>query len=153
MKESLKWKSNGLPRKGWILFDVIDTDELSMACEWCGTSIRYVHIIKHVKDNLTSECGIICAEHLTQDYVNHRSREKILKSLSAKKRNHLSRFNKAAWLLSKNANLYLKFDSNLIVIIGKNAPYKLSINNIFSKKQYQTMDEAKESAYNYISQD
>lgn len=80
------WKSN-LPKKGWVYIDVIDTGEQATNCTWCGTLIRYVHALKHPDTGISTECGCICAEHLMEDYVGPKQKEKALKGKQARIRN------------------------------------------------------------------
>lgn len=171
-----RWKANGLPRKGWRLVDVIDTEELSSNCEWCGTDIRYEHHLYHDEQDLQSISGCVCAEHLTDDYVNPKKREKELKSLFLKnkrkilsdiKREKEKKEREAYWKeyyereredyhslfkKSKNGNFYLKtYIGTLIIIFMKNEVYKIKIDDLWGKKTYSTLKEAAISAYDYIN--
>ncbi len=146
----VKWKENGLPRKGWILTGVTDLDGIYSECDWCGTGIRYVHEITHPTENHISECGIICAEHLTQDYINHRRIEKKLRSLASKKKRRYKKFMEMEFSKSKKNNLFFTFEDNLIIFLDNANGIKLIINNIVGRKYYLSLNEAKEVAYNYL---
>ncbi len=140
-----RWKTNGLPRKGWTLLDVVD-EGFGQECEWCGTAIRYVHYIFHPETNQNSSCGCVCAEHLTEDYVTGRKRESKLKQ----KHTRLHRFlNSPRWYrLLPKYNLY-RLDKR-ILIYKKNNHFMLKIHDLWGKKKYSTEEEAKIAAFNYL---
>lgn len=80
------WDKKGIPRKGWELLEVIDTGSADSTCSMCGNnSVRYLHSIRH--DTFVGELrvGCVCAEKLTDDYVNPRKQERALRNAAAKK--------------------------------------------------------------------
>lgn len=151
MSENLRWKANGLPRKGWILHDVIDTEELANECEWCGTTIRYVHYLKHPEEENLTKCGIICAEHLTNDYVGHRLKEKEVKRKKKAELALFKKFMRKGYGVTKSNNLFLTWKEHFIVFRQTEKNIQLIINGIFGKRSYKTLEEAKISAYSFIS--
>lgn len=73
-----RWAGN-FPRKGWSLLEVIDLDGETEACEFCGTSIRYVFVMSHQTEGRAWKAGCVCAEHLSEDYITPKLRLKALK--------------------------------------------------------------------------
>jgi hypothetical protein len=152
MHDIKKWKNNGLPRKGWVFYDIEDSLSLNSFCEWCGTSIRYIHILFHPDNDILTNCGCICAEHLTEDYVNPKKREKNLKSHL----NKIKRLKKTVFKnfrQSKNGNYYFKCDGLFVLIYKKNLKYKLKINEIWGKKEFNNFENAFEIAWDFIKND
>ena len=50
-------------------------------CEMCGQEkIRYVHILQHSDFNGELRAGCVCAEHMTDDYINPQKSERELKN-------------------------------------------------------------------------
>lgn len=68
------------PRKGWIWSGVIDHGDLIYNCEACGTKLRYEHILTHPESE-SMGVGCVCAEHLTEDYINPKRKENALKKV------------------------------------------------------------------------
>lgn len=151
------WNSKDVPHKGWILIDVIDIREDGQPideteyekCMMCGNEkIRYVHIVQHKDIEEEYRVGCICAEKMTEDYVNPREREKELK----RKSNERITWIKKKWKISKSGNHYLNIDGhNLVVfddaITGK---YKCKINEAFGTKTYNDLSAAKIGLFNKI---
>lgn len=145
-----RWKDNGLPRKGWIIKDTEDMEDLIETCDWCGTDIRYVHWIYHEKTDKTTKCGIICAESLTNDYVSHKAKEKALRNISMKKIRRKKSFEKNINLTCKG-NYYLKFKGNRITFYRNSRnKFVLCINNQWGKQEYNNLHEAINKSYNYL---
>ena len=144
----IKWKNNGLPRKGWELNDVIDTENIDNQCDWCGTSIRYLHFLHHKEDNLTTTCGCICAEHLTQDYINPKKKEKELKIFMRKKNKFLESFK-----IGKNCfySKFFGFDKFVMVFQKKDDFFYLKIGNTWGKKSYIVFEQACIAAFYYLT--
>jgi hypothetical protein len=86
MKRNGKWSEAGYPHKGYTEVNVIDTGELSEECEFCGTGIRYVHVLSHPDYDTEFSVGVSCAEALTNDYVNPKNQERKLKNFNRVKR-------------------------------------------------------------------
>jgi hypothetical protein len=69
-----KWAQAGIPHKGWICTEIVDTEDRDHVCEMCEQQeCRYVHRMIWV-DVATARvvhdlaCGSVCAEHMTNDY-------------------------------------------------------------------------------------
>ena len=53
-------------------------------CE--SVEIRYVHYMQHPKYPDTLAVGCVCAEHMEEDYVRPRAREKQLRGLAGRRK-------------------------------------------------------------------
>jgi hypothetical protein len=156
-----RWKNNGLPRKGWLLVDVIDEEFSHNQCDWCGTVIRYVHYLKHPIELLQTQCGCICAEHLTEDYVSSKLREKELRKISAKRIRDLKREKQKEKLKyvhffreprkTKKGNYWIKYDDILVLIFSSNDFWKLKIGNKWGRQLYETVYQAQSAAWDYLT--
>lgn len=151
------WNNKDVPHKGWILVDVIDVREDGQPpdetdyekCMMCGNEkIRYVHIVEHNEIEEQYRVGCICAEKLTEDYVNPKEREKELK----RKSNERISWIKKKWKISKSGNHYLNIDGNNIVVFDDKISGKLKckINDKFGSKIYNDISAAKIGLYNKI---
>jgi len=153
------WNNKGIPQKGWILIDVIDIREDGQPideteyekCMKCGNErIRYVHIVEHKEIDQQYRVGCICAEGMTEDYVNPQRREKELK----RKSNERISWVKKKWKNSKSGNTYLNIDGhNLVVFRDKiSGKYKCKINDEFGSNTYHDISAAKIGLYNKIEE-
>lgn len=151
------WKQSRIPHKGWNLIDVIDIREDGQsenetfyeACMMCGNErIRYVHIVEHQEVNEEFRVGCICAEHMTNDYVNPNRREKELKNRA----NRLKNWSSKKWKLSQKGNFYLKIENHLLVIFKDklSKKYKVIIDDTIGNKLFDTLEKAKIGAFNGI---
>jgi hypothetical protein len=75
-----KWRQPGVPHRGWTCTEVVDLfddgDDFE-TCEMCETAqIRYAHIMTHPDYSDALAVGCICAEHMEQDYVGPKRRER-----------------------------------------------------------------------------
>lgn len=108
-----QWNKEGLPHKGWECVDVIDLAEYVEPgnpipyeqCEMCGNeSIRYAHIMTHPDFDGEIRVGCVCAEKMTDDYVNPRKRETTLKNRLKRQKS----FNKVSWKFNPSRGTYSK---------------------------------------------
>lgn len=108
-----EWNKEGIPHKGWKCIDVIDLAEYSEPggeiqyeqCEMCGNErIRFAHIMKHPKLHDELHVGCVCAEKMTEDYVNPRRCENELRNRASRRRN----FNKVQWRYNPEKETYSK---------------------------------------------
>src|SRR5260221_13852227 len=96
-----KWSLPGVPQKGWSCVGVDDLGSPDAICEMCEIQqIRYVHTMTHPDYASDLEVGCVCAEHMEDDYVRPRMREKALRSAAGRKKKWLSR----SWKISKRGN-------------------------------------------------
>lgn len=108
-----EWNRKGIPHKGWQCIDVIDLGEdigpdetiPYEQCEMCGNEkLRYAHIMSHPDYPGELHVGCVCAEKMTNDYVNPRKCETALKSKASRRRN----FYKQQWRLNPAKRTYSK---------------------------------------------
>jgi len=143
------WNRQDVPHKGWLLQDVIDladpkSDSLNEyeTCMTCGKEdIRYVHLVKHPCIQDQFRVGCVCAEKMTEDYINPRQIENGLRS-RAVRRNSWVGLN---WKFSKKGNVYLKKGGHIITIFkdvsGKK--FKYIIDKDFGVARYASIQAAK----------
>ncbi|WP_339812641.1 hypothetical protein [uncultured Imperialibacter sp.] len=152
-----KWNRPNIPHKGWTIEDVIDIREDGQiegetdyqTCMMCNNDrIRYVHIVSHpeVKDNL--QVGCVCAEKMTGDYVNPKRLEKKLRQRSARRINWI----KKPWKQTGNGNLTLVFEEHRLLIFKdpKTKNYKCKIGEVWGKKTFQSIEQAKHAVFKGI---
>jgi len=108
-----EWNKLNVPHKGWKCVDVMDIGENSNSiegmeyeqCEMCGIEkIRYVHIMEHPEYQNQMRVGCVCAEKMSEDYVNPRKRENELKNKINRRKN----FNRKEWKVNSNKRTYSK---------------------------------------------
>lgn len=108
-----EWSVPGIPHKGWECVAVIDLadeccdgDDIEYEqCEMCGNEkIRFVHIMRHPEWSDELHVGCVCAEKMTDDYVNPRRVEKELRNRAARRTN----FNKVEWHYNPAKGTYSK---------------------------------------------
>jgi len=82
-----KWSQPGVPHKGWVCVDVEDLGRPDAVCEMCEViEIRYVHKMEHPDYPNELSVGCVCAEHMEDDYVGPREREKRLRDRARRQR-------------------------------------------------------------------
>jgi hypothetical protein len=112
MEEKFR-RREGWPRSGWTLLSTTDNETASFECENCGyPHVRYEHELRHEKTKQRVRVGCVCAEHLTQDFVTPKLRERGLKSRAGRR----MRWPTLNWRLSGKGNLYLKKSGMVIVL-------------------------------------
>jgi len=108
-----KWAQPGVPHQGWTCVDVEDLGQPTQTCEMCEViEIRYVHYMRHPHYTETLGVGCVCAEHMEQDYVGPRLREKQLRSKTQRRKSWVKR----QWNVSSGGNPYVNTEGfNLAV--------------------------------------
>ena len=106
-----KWNLSDVPQKGWecvTVIDLGDDDEEDIPyeqCEMCGNEkIRYVHVVRHPEWPDELRVGCVCAQKMTDDYVNPCKIEKELKNKAQRRTN----FNKVKWKYNPEKDTYSK---------------------------------------------
>lgn len=158
------WNQSDIPHKGWVCVDVIDNETADATCEMCGNErIRYVHAMSHPQNNLQLDVGCVCAEKMTNDYVNPKRRERALRNKAARmlrrkkraaqiKQEQTEALQRATWSLSQKGNLYLSvlsrgYACHLVVVKSKFGNYwAFGLNGNFSPYKYACVEEAKQAA-------
>jgi hypothetical protein len=151
------WNQSGIPHKGWTLKDVIDVREDGQeewetdyeTCVMCGNEkIRYVHIVTHPEIQDEFRVGCICAEKMTNDYVNPRDRERELRNRTNRRTNWKNK----QWKRSKNGNYFLTVQEHHLLIYRdkKTNKYKIKIGDTFGVKSFEDLSKAKIAVFNGI---
>jgi hypothetical protein len=158
------WNQADIPHKGWIFLDVIDTETAEAICEMCGNErIRYVHMMAHADHSERLSVGCVCAEKMSDDYVNPRKRERELRNKTARllrRKKRAAQIDKekietlqcARWHASQKGNLYLNvlihnYACHLVVVKSKFGDFwAFGLNGKFSSYKYNSVDEAKKEA-------
>lgn len=143
------WKRQGIPHKGWTLVDVIDFGTDYGICMMCGKeNIRYIHILEHAEVLEQFMVGCICAEKMTDDYFYPKKRERELRNRARRRINWI----KKEWKRNLSGNYYLNIGERylLIYLDNKTNKYKVKINEIFGKKTFSILEEAKVAAFDGI---
>ena len=108
-----EWNKRGIPHKGWFCIEVLDlkedadsTQEIEYEqCEMCGNEkLRFVHIMKHPEYPDVLNVGRICAEKMSDDYVNPRKAEDTLRKRASRRKN----FNNKEWRFNPEKQTYSK---------------------------------------------
>jgi hypothetical protein len=153
------WKNSRVPHRAWNCIDVIDLggdgavlDESDYAtCEMCGNEkIRYIHTMEHPNVSESFNVGCICAEKMSEDCINPKKREKVLKQRASRKARCLLR----KWRTSAKENSFLNVaDYNLVVYPNKSKRnfwgYRITQRSCEfsdserSPREYETENEAK----------
>ncbi len=117
MSQQGKWSEPGVPHKGWSCVGFTDLGKPSAICEMCEhQEIRYVHTMRHPDYADLLDVGIVCAEHMEEDYTSARRRESNAKSIAGK----LSRFmDSPRWRATRNGGQRIKRNECIIVISEK----------------------------------
>lgn len=109
----MSWNEAGVPHKGWSCVGVEDIAESSYGgepieyeqCEMCGQEkVRFVHIMRHPEYPHELRVGRICAENMSDDYVNPSRAEASLKRRALRRKN----FDKTKWNYNSQKNTYSK---------------------------------------------
>lgn len=144
-----KWSEPGVPHKGWSCVGFEDLEDLIGICEMCETqSIRYVHHMEHPDYPDVLGVGRVCAEHMEEDYVGARQREKQAVSLASRR----SRWMNTEWRRSKRGNHYINRNGFNIVLYERFDGWAYRIRQRDSERswygaRYATLDEAKLAAF------
>lgn len=109
----MTWNKEGIPHKGWHCIDVEDladlvdgTEEIPYEqCEMCGNErIRFVHLMQHPDYPHELRVGCVCAEKISDDYVNPRKAEDTLRKRASRRKN----FNNKEWRFNPEKQTYSK---------------------------------------------
>jgi hypothetical protein len=151
------WNTPGIPHKGWTLTNVIDVREDGQSsdetdyevCMMCGNErIRFVHIVEHPDISETYSVGCVCAEKMTDDYLNPQRRENDLRNKANRRNNWLTR----AWKSSIKGNQFINMDGHNVGVFfdSKSKTYKCRVGNKFGSKGYNNIKEAKMALFKNV---
>ena len=133
------------PKIGWEYIGEEDLGDLIGTCENCGTSIRYVYHIGH-KNWGFMQVGTLCCDNLTDTEIASNNSE-----AKNRYRNRKARFIKSKRWKFEDDHFYIKQSLFEITIkmIAENH-YELTIHKLTSNKKYETLESAKEAAFDTI---
>jgi hypothetical protein len=148
-----KWSQAGVPKRGWTCIGVEDLEEPSQLCDMCESiEIRYAHLMEHPDYRETLSVGCICAEHMEEDYVRPREREKKLKGAARRRKTWANR----TWRRSVKGNSYINTDGFNITVFQNGKTWALGISNRDTgstqkgKKSYPTEAAAKAAGFDAL---
>lgn len=139
------WKAKGFLHKGWVLVDVEDVgdddgEESYESCDWCGTSIRYVHHLFHPETEQKSKSGCICAEYLTGDYSGAgRLKEEKLRKFSSMARYWAT---SPRWHISEKGNYYRRDKQLQILVFQHQGGWKIKVGESWGDKVFEDLGKA-----------
>lgn len=109
-----RWKKPGVPHKGWHCVEVREVRPDKKTCEMCeSVEFRIAHIMEHPDYPETLEVGVSCAEHMENDYVTPRKRERPVVNRAARRRN----FPKLkGWRTDPDGTQHLHTDNRIVYI-------------------------------------
>lgn len=154
---SNKWNIPNIPHKGWTLDDVYDVREDGQSaddteyetCMMCNNErIRFVHVISHREVDESFKVGCVCAEKMTNDYVNPKRLETALRNKASRRENWTNK----KWKTSQNGNYFLTIEDRHLLIYTdkKTKKFKCKIKDTFGKKSFDTLKQAKIAVFNGI---
>lgn len=117
-----RWEREGIPHKGWKEMGIEDLGEDLESgddveyeqCEMCGQEkIRYVHILQHPNFNGELRVGCVCAERMTDDYINPQKTERELKNRLNRKKNYMRK----EWQERNQGKYVLRYKGENITIM------------------------------------
>jgi hypothetical protein len=140
-----RWDQPGVPHRGWVWVDINDLDEPIGTCEMCGQPhVRYMHQLQHRETGQTIEVGCVCAEKLTEDYLNPREREAAFIS----RRLQRARFPKRkGWRGSAKGNKFINFDGHHVVVFKRQGYWTFAADEVASNYGHDSFDEAAMEAF------
>lgn len=148
-----KWSEPGVPQRGWSCVDVDDLGAPSQVCEMCeSVEIRFVHYMQHPDYPHMVGVGCICAEHMEQDYVRPRAREKRLRSAASRR----STWARRKWRISVRGNFYLNTEGFNLTVFQRGAVWTVSVTNRVNSssrigvRTYESIEVAKAAALNAL---
>lgn len=144
-----KWSDPGVPHKGWTCCHVEDLGEPAATCEMCEVmEIRYVHHMEHPDYPDTLGVGCVCAEHMEEDRVGPRLREKRLRQLARRRRTWAER----SWKKTPHGYRYLNTEGYHVAVFPSGGAWMVKVINRATDKQrrgqrrYPTDNEAMNGA-------
>lgn len=143
-----KWCEEGIPHRGWTCVDMDDLEDDRIICQMCEVSeIRYVHTMTHPEHDGSLQVGCVCAEHMEQDYIGPRLRERHLlrrrKWLQRRWRSHVAGSIEYLNVDRFHISVWLNRDSTW----GGRITDRCAQREIEAKRRYPSADAAKLAAF------
>jgi len=145
------WNKEGFFHKGYLHQGVEELDEAIHKCDMCGKEdIRFVHTMYHPELPDFLRVGCVCAEKMTNDYVNPKLKEKLAR-------------NKSTWIHSKwklenlfeyeEKNFNSKYGRITVGIFKVDDHYQYHLDDFIYPVYFKTKLEAKKFVFdNYKDQ-
>ena len=146
-----KWSQLGVPKKGWTCINVEDLGEPSQRCEMCeAAEIRFVHYMSNPRYERVLACGAACAGHMEENLLGAQTRDKTLRSTSAKRKRFPAR---KGWAPNKNGNPQIKVSGFRITIFKQGHYWKgvvydrMRDQSWFTRDRFEDLTQAKMAAF------
>jgi hypothetical protein len=134
-----------IPQSGWELVGSDDLGDLIGNCELCGTDLRYVYAIVHPKWDALA-VGTDCCDRLTATSEASEFHDAMLKARDARARFVSS----MRWKDHPKGGIAIVQKGINVRIIPSNAKFRISMNSITGKIEYDSMIDAKLKVYESI---
>lgn len=146
-----KWRTAGVPHRGWACEWIDDLGAPSDICEMCEISeIRYVHHMSHPDYPEILACGCICAGRMEENVAAAKRREAGAKSATQRRK----RWPKlSGWHATERGNLAILKHGFRVTIFKKGSGWSGSLHNeatgkvIFAKRLYPDVESAQRGAF------
>lgn len=144
-------RTHGLkpPTEGWIYDSCEDTEEFGEEqCEYCGTDLRYVHVLYH-PDWGFYRVGCHCADELLNNDLTASKKEKECKEIAKKWDTFI---NSPKWKQRKNGHFHKTNDIEFCIWNNKSY-FTLKINkygDCYFGGKYDSLERAKSAAFEYL---
>jgi hypothetical protein len=126
---------------------VEDLEEPSLTCEMCESAeVRFVHYMTHPDYPETLGVGCVCAEHMEEDYVGPRIRERQFRTVARRRRTWRAK----QWKTSSKGNPYLNTEGFNLAVFPKGDGWGFKIESratgqvAFAHRTYRTEQDAKD---------
>lgn len=135
-----------MPTDGWTFIGKDDLGDLCGQCDYCDTKLRHTHLITHPNWG-SMEVGIDCCDQLTETteasdlhryYINRLNRRKNF-------------VNSPRWFRSKDGSMSIDHkDIFLMIKRTREGKFRISLNNVDGKREYETYLDAQIKAFDFI---
>lgn len=149
-----KWSQQGVPKKGWVCYDIEDLGEPSFTCGMCESqTIRYVHHMENARYHESLAVGCVCAGHMEGDLGASKKREQSMRSRASKRKRWIGR----KWKTSAKGNLYIESDGYRVIVRDVNGRWGVSVAKIgtnevsHSRRSTESLDRAKLAGFDFVT--
>jgi len=137
----------------WTCIRVIDAKSLSAACEFCGTRIRWVHVLGHEDYHSTLEAGCCCAVRLCAGYdapdaeramKNKFNRQMKFSDVTKWRRSQSNPANVWRWMKIPKGRKFR------VTVFLKDGRYMTFVDDECNWEKFRTQKEAMDSAFEIV---
>lgn len=132
------------PQIGWEFISQDDLGDLTGTCENCGASIRHCFVIQHENWG-TIEVGTFCCDKLTDTTIA----SNLIESQTSYKSRKKTFINSKRWK-NYQYNHSIKQSNFNITITQQNTFFTIGVNDVKSKTQYASIEDAKSKIFDII---